>query len=242
MTEHRTVQCGASTVRYVVVRSKRRHKTITIRLDPAGEVLVAAPMRTKGDEIDRLVNRRAGWIAKKRTEAILRPGARLFVSGESLPYLGRQVRMFVHEGDVEQVRVAFGHGRFHVTVPAHLEGDARRRSIGRAFAEWYMARAEERLPVRVAIWSARLGLSPTRVLVRDQKQRWGSCSVAGVLRFNRRLVMAEQALMDYVIVHELAHLSVRNHGSDFWAAMLAAMPDCRMRRARLREFGAGLAL
>lgn len=108
---------------------------------------------------------------------------------------------------------------------------------------WYRGRAEERLPASVARWQPRLGRgSAPRVLIRDQRQRWGSCAPDGTLRFNWRAVMLEPSLIDYIVVHELAHLSVRSHSPEFWRIVTAAMPDAQHRRRRLREAGRSLPL
>ena len=95
----------------------------------------------------------------------------------------------------------------------------------------------------MARWHPRLGRGPApRVLIRDQRQRWGSCAPDGTLRFNWRAVMLEPALIDYIVVHELAHLAVRSHSPEFWRIVTAAMPDAQHRRRRLREAGRSLPL
>ena len=81
-----------------------------------------------------------------------------------------------------------------------------------------------------------------RVLVRDQKTRWGSCSSDGTLRFNWRLAMLDPELVESVVVHELAHLDVMNHSPAFWKVVLRAMPDAKERGKRLREAGRYLPL
>ena len=73
----------------------------------------------------------------------------------------------------------------------------------------------------------------SQILVRDQRQRWGSCAPDGTLRFNWRTMMLEQALIEYVVVHELAHLTHRNHSTDFWGLVSKAMPDAQQRRRRV---------
>ena len=123
------------------------------------------------------------------------------------------------------------------------DGGERRERIRRAVVAWYRARAGERVPACVARWQPRLGRGPApRVLIRDQRQRWGSCAPDGTLRFNWRAVMLEPALIDYIVVHELAHLAVRSHSPEFWRIVTAAMPDAQHRRRRLREAGRSLPL
>ena len=89
---------------------------------------------------------------------------------------------------------------------------------------------------RVAFFAARMGVTYGRISIRDQKTRWGSCSAAGNLNFNWRLALLSEALLDYVIVHELAHRLEMNHSSRFWAQVEKILPDYAERRKRLREF------
>ena len=75
------------------------------------------------------------------------------------------------------------------------------------------------------------------MLIRDQRRRWGSSAPHGTLRFNWRAMMLEPALVEHIVVHELAHLSIKNHGPDFWGLVTGAIPDAQQRRHRLREAG-----
>ena len=139
--------------------------------------------------------------------------------------------------------VRFDHWRFRVTVPNTLDGSDRSESIRRAVVGWYRGRAAERLPDVVERWWPRLGRGEkSRILVRDQRQRWGSCAPDGTLRFNWRAMMLKPALIEYVVVHELAHLTHRNHSTDFWGLLSKAMPDAQQRRKSLREEGRALPL
>ena len=99
---------------------------------------------------------------------------------------------------------------------------------------WYKLRAEEYLRGRVAVWAPKVGRPATSIQVRDQKRLWGSCSANGALRFNFRLAMVGPELLDYVVVHELAHIVHANHGPQFWALVARVLPDHKERRARLR--------
>lgn len=235
------VRSGDATIEYEVRRSRRRRKTVEIRLD-GGRVAVAAPTRTTAEEIAALVLKRAAWILKHRAEELTRAAPRRSVSGESVPYLGRDVRVVAESSDGEDASVRLAHGLFEVRVPDELSGEDRRERVSDAFERWFRARAEERIPARVVHWSQVTGLQPTGVLIRNQRRRWGSCGADGTLRFNWRLVLAAPALLDYVVVHELAHLAVRNHSADFWQQVEEAMPDHLERRAALRAIGPRLTL
>ena len=128
-------------------------------------------------------------------------------------------------------------------MPNTLDGSDRSESIRRAVVGWYRGRAAERLPDVVERWWPRLGRGEkSRILVRDQRQRWGSCAPDGTMRFNWRAMMLKPALIEYVVVHELAHLTHRNHSTDFWGLLSKAMPDAQQRRKSLREEGRALPL
>ncbi|MCL2299342.1 MAG: M48 family metallopeptidase [Firmicutes bacterium] len=102
------------------------------------------------------------------------------------------------------------------------------------------ARAKEILPEKVAYFAQRMGVSPAQVKITGAKTRWGSCSGRGNLNFSWRLMLADDGAIDYVVVHELAHLREMNHSSRFWAVVEAAMPDYRQRRLRLKRLQAAL--
>ena len=242
MTERDHVRFGDATIEYEVRRSSRRRKTVQITVDGGG-VQVAAPMRTPDRELQAIVRKRAAWILSHATGALLESAPKRFVSGETLPYLGRNVRMVVADADVRSPEVRFDHWRFRVAVPQSLDGGERYESIRRAVVGWYRGRAAERLAASVDRWWPRLGRGEkSRVLVRDQRQRWGSCSPDGTLRFNWHAMMLEPALIEYIVVHELAHLTHQNHSTGFWGLVSKAMPDAQRRRQRLREAGRSLPL
>ena len=183
------------------------------------------------------------WILSHASDEMLEATPKRFVSGETLPYLGRNVRLIVESTDIRSPRVRFDHWRFRIAVPKTLNGDERYEPIRRAVVRWYRYRAAERLPGVVGRWWPRLGQGDgTRILIRDQRQRWGSCSPDGTLRFNWRAMMLKPALIEYVVVHELAHLTHRNHSTDFWGLLSHAMPDAQQRRRNLREEGRMLPL
>ena len=242
MTERDRIRYGDTTIHYHVRRSVRRKKTVQITVDGSG-VQVAAPSTLSGRELRAIVRKRAPWILSHASGTLLEAAPKRFVSGETLPYLGRNVRMVVESADVRRPSVRFDHWRFRVAAPRDLSGDARRASVRRAFVAWYRERAAARVQARVERWWPQLGSGPPPViLIRDQRRRWASCAPDGTLRFNWRVVMAPPTVLDYVVVHELAHLNVRDHSAAFWSDVARVMPDYRTWRTRLRETGPLLTL
>ncbi len=204
---------------------------------------VAAPVTTSSSELQAIVRKRAPWILSHASEATLEAAPKRFVSGETLPYLGRNVRMLIERADVRRPSVRFDHWRFRIIVPDSLRDEGRCQTISKAVIQWYRERAAETTASIVKRWWAQLGRGGIpKVLIRDQRQRWGSCAPDGTLRFNWRTVMLKPSLMEYVVVHELAHLTHRNHSTDFWGHLSKAMPDAQERRRRLREEGRALPL
>ena len=242
MVSRGLVRIGDTDIVYEVRRSARRKKTVQITVDGAG-VQVSAPKTTPESELQAIVRKRAGWILLNAQEAALKPTPKRFVSGETLPYLGRNVRLVVEVAVVPTPEIRFDHWRFRILVPEGLEAEDRYQRIRRAVVEWYKGRAADRLRSGVQRWWLRLGnRGEPRVLIRDQRQRWGSCAPDGTLRFNWRVMMLKPSLVEYVIVHELVHLSVNNHADDFWRLLASALPDMEHRRRRLREAGKMLPL
>ncbi len=242
MNERGRIRFGGATIEYEVRRSERRRKTVQITVDGGG-VQVAAPMTTPDGDLRAIVRKRAPWILSLASGEMLEAAPKRFVSGETLPYLGRNVRMIVDSADMCSPEVRFDHWRFRVAVPHGLDDGPRYERIRRAVVGWYRARAAERLPVSVELWRPRLGCrEKSRIFIRDQRQRWGSCSPDGTLRFNWRAMMLEPALIEYIVVHELAHLTHQNHSMGFWGLVSRAMPDAQRRRQRLREAGRALPL
>lgn len=111
-----------------------------------------------------------------------------------------------------------------------------------ALEKRYKDAAREYFPKRVAYFQTMTGGSYNRITIRDQKTRWGSCSSRGTLSFNWRLMLAPPTILDYVVVHELCHLTHMNHSATFWAAVESVYPDYRIARKWLREHGHELVL
>jgi len=98
----------------------------------------------------------------------------------------------------------------------------------------YKQRAKQLLPEKTAAFTARMGLKPRAVKINSAKTRWGSCSAQKNINYSWRLVMAEDDVIDYVVVHELAHLREMNHSPRFWAIVAGVLPDYRERQKRLK--------
>ena len=239
--EIRRVSVGSLTVDYELRRSTRRQKTLELSIDPENRVRVAAPVSALPSKIDAFVERRVPWILKRladsRNDASLSP-KRQFETGEFLDCLGRKYRLrLVNSDGRRNDRTRLMRGWLEVRVPVGTDPQTNKNRIVRALEYWYKTQAERRITERVRHYSARLGVQPKQVLIRNQRRRWGSCSADATLRFNWRVVMAPLSVVEYVVVHELCHLRHAHHGPVFWELVESLLPDYDTRRKRLRRDG-----
>lgn len=117
-----------------------------------------------------------------------------------------------------------------------MEAGQRRRGFTEEERRAGMEAARKYIPVRAAYFANRMGVSYGKITIREQKTRWGSCSSRGNLNFNWKLMLMPEKVLDYVVVHELAHLKEMNHSAAFWAVVEAELPDYRERRRLLKEW------
>ncbi len=218
-------------VTYSVKRSPKRAK-VTITVERDRKVVVHAPQRASDEAIARIVEAKRQWIYEKTrhdqkyTDRPHPPGKEL-VNGESALYLGRSYRIEIVAKEAECIRLE---ERF--LIPASSAPHKRD-----AMREWYIARAKERILPRVVTQARELGVSFGQARIVDSKYRWGSCTVRDNVNLNWRLIKAPMFVIDYVIVHELAHLLEPNHTPRFWNIVKTQVPQMDRARGWLNEHG-----
>jgi len=223
-------------LRFEVRRSPRR-TAMQITVDRGGELLLSAPERCPTSALERFVREKRFWIYTKLAEKdALGPSAPLpkkqLVNGEGFPYLGRSYRLLLV--DEQEAPVKLEQGRFKM---ARAHAAAGRDHLIR----WYTQRASAWLTTRVGRFQGRLGVEPAGLTVQDLGFRWGSCGKAGRLFFHWRTILLPPRVVEYVIVHELAHLHEPHHTPAFWARVERAMPDFAERKRWLGENAARVA-
>jgi len=216
-----------------IIRSKR--KTIALIIQPDGRLLVRAPLRASNEAIRTLVQKKAGWIKAKQelvrsTYSPLVP--KKFVNGEGFWYLGTIYRLEIVKDTHPELTL---NGNFRLAKAALPKAHS-------VFERWYKQQASEVLTQRVQRNASQHGFRYTQVKITSARMRWGSCSSRGTLSFAWRLVMAPLPVIDYVVLHELVHLHVKNHSQEFWGKVKLLMPDYAQRRAWLQANGHTLSL
>lgn len=216
---------------YKIIRSSRRRKlTITVERDRS--IVVHAPKMTPEDKIEQIVQAKRGWIYEKlhhpqKYRDLPHPPGKELVNGESALYLGRHYRIEVVREGLAEIRFQ---QRFF--IPAAQIG--KRREVLR---DWYIQRAEAKIIPRVRHHAHSLGVTYAKIKIVDNHYRWGSCTPNNNINFNWRLIKAPMFVIDYAIVHELAHLIETNHTPRFWNIVRAQAPTMDKAKAWLKENG-----
>ncbi|MEN6448413.1 MAG: SprT family zinc-dependent metalloprotease [Syntrophaceae bacterium] len=216
---------------YTIHRSaKRRKLTITVERDCS--VVVHAPVGISDEMIRQVVESKRRWIYEKTGQSqkyrgLPHPPGKELVSGESALYLGREYRIEIVKTGLADVQFA---RRF--LVPETLV--EKRRD---ALKEWYLIKAKEKIVPRVKVHARELGVDVAKVKIVDNRYRWGSCTLNDNVNLNWRLIKAPMFVIDYIIVHELAHLIEANHTPRFWNIVHAHAPTMDKARAWLKENG-----
>ncbi len=190
-----------------LIRSKR--KTVAIIVQRDGKVIVRAPLKASERQIRQFVESKIGWISEKKIQMQDQAPAlqRKFTAGERFPYLGQDYALSLVSGPRAGLRFE---GGFSLNQNSQAEAAL-------LFEKWYKAAARKVLTERVRFYAQKFGLKYQKIRISSARTRWGSCSSRGTLSFTWRLVMAPLEVVDYVVVHELAHLRVQNHSAAFWA-------------------------
>ena len=240
------VRLGAAEVPYVFKRVPRR-RHVHILVNEEGAIEVRAPWRFSMAKARALLRENAEWVARTldRVHRKLAQRPRL-VTGARLPLLDASLRLDVRPRAQMDLFAGArkGQGRVErrgsvLRVSAASLGEDELRGL---IERWYRGEAASHLAGRIEHYSPRLGVRPSRVTIRGQRSRWGSCSGKGTVSLNWRLMMVPGALADYVVVHELCHLRHMNHSPRFWAMVGSTIPDYRDRRRRLNALRGQLPL
>ena len=209
-------------------RRSARARRVSLRIDPrAACVVVTLPPRAGRAAGLALLRAHADWVAQGLSRL---PVAVPLADGGSVPVGG--VAHLIR-------RVPGGRGGAWIESGViHVAGEA--EHTARRVRDLLRREAARRLGARAAAKAALAGVAARRVAIKDTRSRWGSCTADGTLMFSWRLVMAPEAVQDYVVAHEVAHLRHMNHGPKFWALVEALTPHRAEAAAWLAKEGAGL--
>jgi hypothetical protein len=212
----------------LALRRSGRARRITLSVDEAsGEVRLVLPRRAALAEGLDFARDKAAWIGRRLADL---PPRVAFAEGAVVPYLGEAHVI----GRAPRARRGVWREAGMIRVSGYAE------HLPRRVADFLKGEARREVAARAKAKAARLGRPLPRITLRDTRSRWGSCSAAGGLNFSWRLIMAPEAVLDYVVAHEVAHLVHMDHGPRFWALVAELTPSVAGPRRWLRQEGNGL--
>ncbi len=221
------------TVYYTVKRSSRaKHVRLEIRVTTGLTIVV--PGSFNMDDIPALLKKKKRWILDKLAEygkAQSVAVERNLKSGDSILYLGRYLKVVERHNPGAAYSVKLERNQLLVNL------DSKNNRLELVLEWWYRKQAEILIKKRADELCHRMGVTYSRLTVRAAKTRWGSCSRKGNLNFNWKLIMMPEPVVDYVIIHELAHLKEMNHSKNFWNLVAQHCPRWREHRKWLKDHG-----
>lgn len=208
-----------------IVRSRRM--TISLEVTRDATLIVRAPHRVSTACIDEMILEKRTWILRKFDEMKQHPASPCheYQEGEMFLFLGRSYPLQIVENrniTVERTDRLYVSSLLKPDIRNHLK-------------RWYREEAHKEIKARCMWFSIKTGHVPISVRITDARQRWGSCTHKGGLNFSWRLIQAPPDIVDYVVVHELVHISQPDHSKKFWNKVKEILPDYEHRRKWLRE-------
>lgn len=230
-----TLQIGWKEIPYELRRSataSERRITIT-----PGHVEVLALTSDNDDDIAGFLERKRQWLFNtvREMERITasRHAVPRFITGSKIPYRGRKMSLTVRRTDSERATVTYRNG-FIVDLP-HWAGEDTEQLVASELKHWLKQRARREVQEIAADYGNRFDLTPRSIRVADMAHGWGSCGQEGSVLINWHMIFAPRRVLEYVVVHELAHLRVRSHGPEFWALLRQLLSDFEGPKAWLEK-------
>ena len=225
------LQIGKKIIQYQLrVSTRARRLRITVSADG---VVVTIPRGITHADAQKFLLEHSGWITAQ-LDKMSRHGSRNQLPEDVLLWQGSPVQLqrIEEPGRKSRAKVEQANSRLRVYLPVGSKISTRE-----AAQSWMRAESRQMIEKMVVEQARRMGARPKAISIRDQRTRWGSCSSRGGLSFNWRLVMTPPWVMEYVVVHELAHLFQPNHSKDFWMEVGRYFPDYKAARTWLRKNG-----
>jgi predicted metal-dependent hydrolase len=226
--EQRAALLAGKHITYTLKRSGKR-RSIGLRIDDRG-LTVSVPLRASEKWLNSVLQDKAFWVVEKLDGwQTCKPPKIRWHDGENIDYLGELLVLRVVQG--------------LFAAPVHRHGnelwvfvvdDSNTAHIEQTVSDWYRHEAEQFFARRVAYYAPLLKVVPREVKLSEAKTQWGSCTAHGSVRLNVQLIKLPERLIDYVVVHELAHLRELNHSAAFWRVVESVCPEYASLRGELK--------
>jgi hypothetical protein len=216
-----------------LIPSRGRKKTMSLRIHDNGRITLRFPARLSIRHAINFIHSKRAWL-KKKLQAFC-PDRRIqkregFFKGRLIPYLGKSFPLCLDPPHKESAAAPLAFTGEKFILQAQFKKDAEQ-----LFVAWYKRAASNILATAVKHFSAQMGVTPASIRISSARSRWGSCSAKDTLSFSWRIALLPQDIIEYIVVHELAHLIHKNHGRTFWDAIGNFIPDYKTKKKQLRN-------
>jgi hypothetical protein len=231
----RDILLSGQRVRYAFRRGKRR--TIGFVVGPEG-LSVSAPRWVGVQEVEAALQEKGPWILRKLQEQgernrRLNAARIVWADGAAVPYLGRELHLALDAAGMTAPGAAMLDADAAV-LRLGLPSDAQAERIRDVVHSWWQRQAKRLFEERCALYAPRLGVRVQRLSLSSAQTRWGSATADGSVRLNWRLIQFPVSTIDYVVVHELAHLREMNHSTAFWDVVRSVLPEFEQAQVPLK--------
>ena len=232
--EQRSIQLAEKLITYTLKRSPKR-RSIGLRIDDQG-LTVSMPLRASEKWLHSVLQEKSAWVVDKLDNwQSKKLPVQKWEDGEPILFRGETFTLRVVSG---LVRATPQITEFELTIPVY---DATNQGVvTKKILQWYKREAERVFNECVEHFTPLMNVAPKEIKLTSAKTQWGSCTTQGVVRLNWQLVTMPLHLIDYVVVHELAHLVEMNHSPAFWRVVEGACPDYAKCRVELRKWSPGV--
>jgi predicted metal-dependent hydrolase len=236
-----SVRVGQTKIAYEVRRTaKISERRITVT---PGCVEVRVLLSDEDADIEGFLGRKRRWLfdtVREMEDAVAkRPAVPRFMTGSKIPFRGRNAPLTVRRHDGEHIEIEYRNG-FIIHLPTWVTAKSADTLVAGAIKHWLKQRVRRDVLELAERYVGRVGRKPRLIRVAEFKMGWGSCSANGSINLDWRLIFAPKRVLEYVVVHELAHLKYRSHGKTFWKYLEHILPTYPGPKAWLEAHQAGL--
>lgn len=226
---------------FTIARSPRR-RSISIEIRKA-QVVIRAPMGAPQSLLVNFLHEKAAWVRAKIHEQqqtlATQPEPRHYAHGSQIPFMDETLTLVLGRGPRAAIARIDQHLHLILSPRSRLNDDAQIRQL---LSRWYQQQALTILTRKTAQLTQMMGLVCTQVTIKATRSKWGHCTSRGAIQYNWQILLAPEAIVDYLVAHEVSHLRHHNHSADFWALVASVCPTFKADRAWLKAEGTHLSL
>lgn len=225
-----------SQINYTLVRSRRLLSGASVSVSQEKGVVVRAPFWMTEAMIKGLVESKSHWIQKHLNKISSSKVVKKYKEGETYLYFGNEYVLSIKSVTTPgRAAVYVCDSKIEVEIYDGFSQEKHPEIIKEALLHWYLEEGIAVITEKVNYFSDQIGVSYSRISLKNVTSIWGSCSPRNCLSFNRKLVMAPHEVVDYVVIHEVSHMVHRNHGKKFWELVQKFDPLYKTHRRWLKQ-------